>query len=127
MGAQCVKSTQKMAKSSHQTRMGSLQQELRNRDEDLLFTMTIEHLRLTNMTDVIISFIAESKTKNLLTKEYEITVGVASRKGEENLNRNGIAQKVKIQVPTENNTDIISYELMKLTYNLIGQAVANFK
>ena len=74
-----------------------------------------------------ITFIAESKTKNLLTKEYEITVGVASRKGEENLNRNGIAQKVKIQVPTENNTDIISYELMKLTYNLIGQAVANFK
>jgi len=53
----------------HNSRMNSLEHELGHCSENLIFTLAIEHLRLTNMTHVKISYIKESQTNQILIRK----------------------------------------------------------
>lgn len=68
----------------------------------------------------------EKKLKNLLEREYNITVGIMLKNGEEVLNRKGLAQDVHLQIPIENNESIIQYELASHTQTLIEQLAKTF-
>ncbi len=62
----------------------------------------------------------------VLKQEYEIIVGIVSKKGNDILKKDGLMQTVTIVVPKENNKRIIEYELLKFIYPLIQQIGETF-
>ena len=68
----------------------------------------------------------EKKAKNLLEREYNITVGIMLKNGDEIVNRKGLAQDVHLQVPLEKNERIIQYELANYTQALLEQLAKTF-
>lgn len=67
----------------------------------------------------------ETKGK-ILKQQYQIIVGIITKKGDEILKQDGIMQNITIFVPQENNKQIIENELMKHIYQLIQQVGIKF-
>ena len=68
----------------------------------------------------------EKKAKNVLEREYNVTVGIMLKNGNELINRKGLAQDVHLQVPLEKNERIIQYELANYTQALLEQLAKTF-
>ena len=68
----------------------------------------------------------EKKAKNSLKREYNITVGIMLKNGDELVNRKGLAQDVHLQIPLEKNERIIQYELANYTQALLEQLAKTF-
>lgn len=61
-----------------------------------------------------------------LKQQYEVIVGIVSKKGDEIIKKDGLKQVVTITVPRYNNKSIIENELMKYIYPLIQQVAEKF-
>lgn len=61
-----------------------------------------------------------------LKQQYDIIVGIVSKKGDEIIKKDGLLQTITITVPSENNDKIIENELMKYIYPLIQQVASKF-
>lgn len=69
---------------------------------------------------------SEEAKESVLKQQYDIIVGIVSKKGEEIIKKDGLVQTVTIVVPKENNKQIIENELLKYIYPLIQQVGAKF-
>lgn len=69
---------------------------------------------------------SEEVKRAALKQEYEIIVGIISRKGDEIIKQDGLIQTITITVPQEDNKQIIENELMKHIYPLIQQVGMKF-
>ena len=68
----------------------------------------------------------EKKSKTMLEREYNITVGIMLKNGEEVINRKGLAQDVHLQIPLEKNEPVLQYELANYTQALLEQLAKTF-
>ena len=73
-----------------------------------------------------VNLIKETLKNNLLNQEYNITVGIVSKNGETVIKQEGINQNVTIQIPSEDNKEIIAQELLKFIQQLIQQIGPKF-
>ncbi len=69
---------------------------------------------------------SQEEKGNVLKKEYEIIVGIVSKKGNDTIKQDGLKQIVTLIVPKENNENIIQFELLKYIYPLIQQLASKF-
>lgn len=69
---------------------------------------------------------SEDIKDSVLKQQYEIIIGIVSKKGDEVIKKDGLMQQVTITVPKENNKQIIENELMKHIYLLIQQLGTKF-
>ena len=63
---------------------------------------------------------------NVIKQEYEITVGIVTKKNNEIIKKDGLVQNVTFYIPKENNETIIEYELLKAIYPLLQQIANKF-
>lgn len=68
----------------------------------------------------------EKQKGTMIEQTYSITVGIVSFDGEKVLNKDGLIQKVIIDVPQNDNEQIIKNELLKKIYPLIIQISRKF-
>ncbi len=73
-----------------------------------------------------ISLKSEEIKDSVLKQQYEIIIGIVSKKGDEVMKKDGLMQQVTITVPKVNNKQIIENELMKHIYPLIQQLGTKF-
>ena len=71
--------------------------------------------------------INEEKLGVVIKRDYEITVGVETRKNNELLNREVASKNISIIVPRKNNKEITQFELMRNVHPLIQQVAKNIK
>ena len=69
---------------------------------------------------------AEDIKDTVIKQQYDITVGLVSKRDGEIIKKDGLIQSVTITIPTENNKEIIENELLKYIYQLIQQLGAKF-
>lgn len=69
---------------------------------------------------------SEEMKDTVIKQQYDIIVGIVSKKGEELVKKDGLMQTITIIVPKENNSDIIENELLKQVYQLIIQIGEKF-
>ena len=69
---------------------------------------------------------SEETKGSVLKQQYDIIVGIVSKKGEEIIKKDGLMQTITITVPQEDNKQIIENELMKHIYPLIQQVGMKF-
>ena len=69
---------------------------------------------------------SEEAKGSVLKQQYDIIVGIVSKKGEEIIKKDGLMQTITITVPQEDNKQIIENELMKHIYPLIQQVGMKF-
>lgn len=69
---------------------------------------------------------SEDIKDSVLKQQYEIIIGIVSKKGDEVIKKDGLMQQITITVPKENNKQIIENELMKHIYPLIQQLGTKF-
>lgn len=69
---------------------------------------------------------AEEAKENVIKKEFDIIIGIVSKKDGEVLKQDGVQQTVTLIVPKENNENIIQNELLKYIYPLIQQVANKF-
>lgn len=81
---------------------------------------------LTIKTMYKIKLIKSEEKLNVLKNEYEITIGVISKKDGKTLKQDGVQQNVTIVIPKEKYEDTLQNELVKYIYPLIQQVASNF-
>ena len=69
---------------------------------------------------------AEEVKDSVIKQQYDITVGIVSKNGNEIIKKDGLMQTITIIVPKDNNKEIIENELLKHVCQLIQQIGINF-
>lgn len=69
---------------------------------------------------------SEEAKGNVIKKQYQIIVGMVSKKDGAIIKKDGLSQEVTIVVPNDSKNDVIEYELMKYIYALIQQIASKF-
>lgn len=73
-----------------------------------------------------VNLLNEKPEKNLLMREYNITIGIKTFDDKQDLRREAMQQKIKVYVPSENNESIVQYELSNALSKLIEDVARRF-